>query len=361
MNRLATLTLIAILSAGTSTAALAASHAMENPTVGGAPMMADMNIIENALNSPIHTTLVAAVQAAGLVETLQGEGPFTVFAPTDEAFAALPEGTVENLLKPENKDELVKVLTCHVVAANAMSEAIGGMIADDGGAHPVPTVGGCTLTARMDGDTITLEDEQGRTATVTTADVVQSNGVIHVIDGVLLPAETADASGAMDAGANPTVGGAAMYANRDIVTNAMDSPIHTTLVAAVSEAGLVDTLKGDGPFTVFAPTDDAFAALPAGTVDTLLQPENRDMLTKILTAHVVAGTFTSDDLLRQIDASSSGFVNLETVSGDALSAKRVGSSVWVFDEKGDAYRVSTADVMQSNGVIHVVDGVLLPL
>lgn len=169
--------------------ALAAVPALaENPMVGGAPMYADKNIVENAVNSADHTTLVAAVQAAGLVETLSGEGPFTVFAPTNDAFAALPEGTVETLLMPENKDQLVKILTCHVVAANALSDAIAGMIADDGGAHPVPTVGGCTLSAQMNGDMITLTDETGGVATVTIADVVQSNGVIHVIDRVLLPA-----------------------------------------------------------------------------------------------------------------------------------------------------------------------------
>ena len=127
--------------------------------------------------------------AAGLVDTLSGEGPFTVFAPTNEAFAALPEGTVDTLLMPENKDMLTKILTCHVVAADAMSDAIAGMIADDGGAHDVPTVGGCTLQAKMDGDNITLTDERGQVATVTIADVKQSNGVIHVIDTVLLPAE----------------------------------------------------------------------------------------------------------------------------------------------------------------------------
>ncbi len=165
----------------------APAFAAENPMVGGAAMYADKNIVENAVNSADHTTLVAAVKAAGLVETLSGEGPFTVFAPTNEAFDKLAAGTVETLLKPENKDMLVKILTCHVVAADAMSTAIKGMIADDGGKHAVPTVGGCTLQASMDGDKIMLEDERGRAATVTIADVKQSNGVIHVIDTVLLP------------------------------------------------------------------------------------------------------------------------------------------------------------------------------
>ncbi len=166
----------------------AASHAPANPMVGGAEMMQSMNIIQNALNSADHTTLVAAVKAAGLVDTLMGDGPFTVFAPTNAAFDALPAGTVETLLKPENKAMLTKILTCHVVAGAVMSDAIAGMIADDSGTHDVATLGGCTLKAQIDGDWITLTDEQGGTARVTIADVVQSNGVIHVVDAVLLPA-----------------------------------------------------------------------------------------------------------------------------------------------------------------------------
>ncbi|THK37490.1 fasciclin domain-containing protein [Ensifer sp. MPMI2T] len=158
-----------------------------NPMVGGAPMYANKNIVQNAVNSKDHTTLVAAVKAAGLVETLEGKGPFTVFAPTNEAFAALPAGTVDTLLKPENKDKLTTVLTCHVVAANAMSSAIAEMIKDDGGEHDVKTVGGCILKAKADGGKISLTDETGGTAWVTIADVKQSNGVIHVINKVLLP------------------------------------------------------------------------------------------------------------------------------------------------------------------------------
>jgi uncharacterized surface protein with fasciclin (FAS1) repeats len=159
-----------------------------NPDVGGAPMFEDKDIVENAVNSKDHTTLVAAVEAAGLVETLQSAGPFTVFAPTNDAFAALPAGTVETLLKPENKDQLVKILTCHVVAASALSDAINKMIADDGGAHPVKTVGGCEFTAMAKDGVIMIKDGQGGVANVTIADVKQSNGVIHVIDKVLLPA-----------------------------------------------------------------------------------------------------------------------------------------------------------------------------
>ena len=178
--RFATLTAAVALFAGAAFA--------ENPMVGGAAMFEDKNIIENAVNSADHTTLVAAVKAAGLVETLSGAGPFTVLAPTNEAFAKLPAGTVETLLKPENKDMLVKILTCHVIAGNAMAADIMGMVEADGGAHKVTTVGGCEFTIKTDGGKVTITDGQGNVANVTIADVKQSNGVIHVIDTVLLPA-----------------------------------------------------------------------------------------------------------------------------------------------------------------------------
>jgi len=155
--------------------------------VGGAPMYPTRNIVENAVNSADHTTLVAAVKAAGLVDTLSGPGPFTVFAPTDAAFADLPAGSVEALLEPQNANRLAQILTCHVVAAEAFSTDIMGMIAADGGSHAVTTVGGCVFNVSSSGGQIMIEDEQGRMATVTIADVDQSNGVIHVIDTVLLP------------------------------------------------------------------------------------------------------------------------------------------------------------------------------
>ncbi|WP_370853070.1 fasciclin domain-containing protein [Pararhizobium haloflavum] len=157
------------------------------PMVGGAPMDPAKPIPENASAASNLTTLVAAVQAAGLVETLGGEGPFTVFAPTNEAFEALPEGTVETLLEPENKDQLTKILTYHVVPAEATSAAAMQMIEDDGGKHNVTTVSGDTLTLQMDGDNLVVFDESGNAATVTQADVMQSNGVVHIIDTVLMP------------------------------------------------------------------------------------------------------------------------------------------------------------------------------
>lgn len=159
---------------------------------------------------------------------------------------------------------------------------------------------------------------------------------------------------------NPIVGGAAMFETKNIVENAVNSADHTTLVAAVKAAGLVETLQSPGPFTVFAPVNDAFAALPAGTVETLLMPENKDMLVKVLTAHVVAGDWSAAEIARQARASSDGFYHFNTVSGDALSAQVKGNNVYILDESGNASMVTIADVNQSNGVIHVVNSVLVP-
>lgn len=159
----------------------------DNPMVGGAPMLRTKDIIDNAVNSKDHTTLVAAVKAAGLVETLKGSGPFTVFAPTNEAFDKLPKGTVDTLLKPENKAKLTAVLTYHVVPGKQDAASISRTIAAGNGKATFKTVQGGTLTATKSGDTIVLTDEKGGTARVTIGDVQQSNGVIHVIDTVLMP------------------------------------------------------------------------------------------------------------------------------------------------------------------------------
>ena len=180
LAKLTAVTLAAILSA-------VAVPAMAQVMVGGAPMYSNKDIIDNAVNSKDHTTLVAAVKAAGLVETLKGKGPFTVFAPTNAAFAALPAGTVDTLLKPENKAALTKVLTYHVVAGKMDSAALSKAIDAGGGKAMLTEVSGGMLTATKSGSTIMLADESGGMAHVTIPDVVQSNGVIHVVDKVLLP------------------------------------------------------------------------------------------------------------------------------------------------------------------------------
>lgn len=168
-----------------SLAALGAD--MKDPTVGGAAMYPSKTIVQNAVNSPIHTTLVAAVKAAGLVDTLNSPGPFTVFAPTNDAFAKLPAGTVDNLVKPENKEALTKILTYHVVPGRLTLKDIEAGIQAGGGKYQMKTVEGGTLTATMSGKKVMLTDEKEGMATITTANVFQSNGVIDVIDNVLMP------------------------------------------------------------------------------------------------------------------------------------------------------------------------------
>jgi uncharacterized surface protein with fasciclin (FAS1) repeats len=176
------------LAIGASAQMMGGGTSNNNPMVGGAPMYRTKNIVENAVNSADHTTLVAAVKAAGLVETLQGKGPFTVFAPTNTAFDKLPSGTVETLVKPENKATLTKILTYHVVAGKYDAKKLMQLIKKGGGQASLRTVSGGTLTARMNGmNGISLTDEKGGTSNVTTADVYQSNGVIHVIDTVVMP------------------------------------------------------------------------------------------------------------------------------------------------------------------------------
>ena len=279
-----------------------------------------MDIVDTAVADGRFTTLVAAVQAAGLVDTLKGAGPFTVFAPTDEAFAKLPAGTVENLLKPENLETLKNVLLYHVVSGNVMAAdvvTLDGKTAD--------TVAGSAVNISVkDGKVFLNENVQ-----VIITDIVTTNGVIHVIDTVLLPpAKLAD-----------------------IVDTAVADGRFTTLVAAVQAAGLVDTLKGAGPFTVFAPTDDAFAKLPAGTVETLLKPANLETLKNTLLYHVVPGNVMAADVV--------------TLDGKTADTAFAGNSIKISVKDGKVYlnenvQVIITDVMTTNGVIHVIDTVLLP-
>ena len=235
-----------------------------------APMPKD--IVDTAVADGRFTTLVAAVQAAGLVDTLKGEGPFTVFAPTDDAFAKLPAGTVEDLLKPENLETLKNILLYHVVPGKVMAADV---VALDGQSADTALADNALNISVKDGKVYLNENVQ-----VVITDIETANGVIHVIDTVLLP--------------EPKLA--------DIVDTAVADGRFTTLVAAVQAAGLVDTLKGEGPFTVFAPTDEAFAKLPAGTVEDLLKPENLETLKNILLYHVVAGKVMAADVSPSLKA-----------------------------------------------------------
>jgi len=287
-------------------------------------------IVDIASEDGRFTSLVAALQAAELDETLSSEGPFTVFAPTDEAFSALGD-TVNELLKPENKAQLTDILLYHVIPGNVM-------------AADVVALDGQSAETALDGRSISIEIEGGKVilndnVNVVITDIEASNGTIHVIDKVLLP-NTEEA-----------MSEEAMGEKFDIVDTAVADGRFTTLVAAVQAAELVDTLKSEGPFTVFAPTDEAFAALPAGTLDSLLLPENKGQLTDILLYHVVVGKVMAADVVG-LDGKSA-----ETaLAGKSISIKIDGDKVIL----NDSVNVIITDIETSNGVIHVIDAVLLP-
>jgi uncharacterized surface protein with fasciclin (FAS1) repeats len=266
-------------------------------------------VVDVVVNSEVHTTLEAAVIAAGLVEALSGDGPFTVFAPTDAAFAALPAGTIEALLA-DPSGALTDILTYHVVSGKVMSTDLeNGMTAT--------TLLGKDITVTINAEGVFING-----AKVTVADIVTDNGVVHVIDAVLVPSRTTVV---------------------DVVVN---SEVHTTLEAAVIAAGLVDALSGDGPFTVFAPTDAAFAALPAGTIEALLADPS-GALTDILTYHVVSGKVMSTDLENGMTAT--------TLLGKDITVTINAEGVFI-----NGAKVTVADIVTDNGVVHVIDAVLVP-
>lgn len=307
---------VSLVMAACAPAATPEPTAVPEPTAMPEPELSD--IVDTAVADGRFTTLAAALEAAGLIETLKGEGPFTVFAPTDDAFAALPEGTVESLLLPENKQALTDILTYHVVAGKVMAADVTSLTS-------ATTVLGKDVAIKVDMGNVYINE-----AKVIITDIETSNGVIHVIDAVLLPPteETSEAG--------------------TIVDVAVADGRFTTLVAAVEAAGLVETLSGEGPFTVFAPTDDAFAALPAGTLDSLLLPENKQQLTDILLYHVVSGKVMAADVVTLTSA--------PTVLGKDVTITVKDGKVFL----NDTVEVIITDIETSNGVIHVIDAVLLP-
>lgn len=268
-------------------------------------------IVETAVDAGSFGTLVAAVKAADLAETLSSPGPFTVFAPTDEAFAKLPAGTVQNLLLPENKDQLISVLTYHVVPGRVAAADVVNL-------SGAKTVQGQRIDISSTDAGVSVDN-----ASVVSTDIQCSNGIIHVIDRVLLPSTQTIPQVASEAGQ------------------------FGTLLAAAEAAGLVPVLAGDGPLTVFAPTDDAFSTLPKGTVASLLEPKNLDQLKQILTYHVVAGRVYSEDAL--------SLSNAPTVAGPSIQITPTDAGANI----NNAKLIST-DIDAANGVIHVIDRVLLP-
>ena len=275
------------------------------------PAAEKSDIVDTAVAAGSFKTLAAALQAADLVDALKSDGPFTVFAPTDEAFAKLPKGTVANLLKPANREQLVSILTYHVVKGNVPAKAVVSL-------NAAQTLNGQRVDIKVKKGTVMIDG-----ARVVKADIGCSNGTIHVIDQVILPTQD-------------NVPGVAVKAGN-----------FKTLVAAVKAAGLLDTLAGKGPFTVFAPTDKAFAKLPEGTVESLLKPENKGKLVEILKYHVVSGRVYSDAALKAGHAA--------TLQGSKISiaANAKGATV-------NKAKLLVTDIDAANGVIHVIDSVLIP-
>ena len=269
------------------------------------------DIVDTAVAAGSFKTLVTAVQAADLVDALKGEGPFTVFAPTDEAFAKFPPGVVPSLVRPENRDTLVAILTYHVAPGRLTAAMVTEL-------DRIETLNGQRPAVRVDAGSVMIDN-----AMVIAADIKASNGIIHVIDTVILPSKN------------------------DIVSTAVKAGSFNTLTAALRAAGLVSVLQGEGPFTVFAPNDDAFAKLPAGTVESLLKPENKDKLTSVLSYHVVSG------LVYSADARPG---SVETMQGSSLRVSKSGDSLLVDDA-----RIVTTDIPATNGVIHVIDEVIFPV
>ena len=299
-----------------------------------------------ASNNPALTTLVAAVKAAGLVDTLNGPGPFTIFAPANSAFAKLPAGTVESLVKPENKATLSSILTYHVIAGKKLSSK------DLAKTSSYKTVNGESLSVKVSGKNITVNG----TTKVVLADVQVANGTVFIIDSVLMPknpaASTPVATEADAAAVGvPATGSGSLkgMAADPAATAASNNPALTTLVAAVKAAGLVDTLNGPGPFTIFAPVNSAFAKLPAGTVDTLVKPESKATLTSILTYHVIAGKKLSSADLAKMST-------LTTVNGKTLTIAVSGKTITI----NGSTKVILADVQVANGTVFLIDSVLMP-
>ncbi len=292
---------------GWTGAALAAMLVVGNVKAQG-------DIVDVASANGSFKTLVAAVQAAGLVDVLKGKGPFTVFAPTDAAFAKLPKEVLADLLKPENKSKLVDILTYHVVAANVPS-------GDAAKLDFASTVQGGALRVEkmMNGDVATLTVDGAK---IVIPDVKATNGVIHVIDTVVLP-------------------------RPNIAETAKSTGMFKTLLAAAEAAGLVPALTGKDALTVFAPTDEAFAKLPAGTVETLLKPENKDKLAAIIKYHVVAGRALAKDVVAKPEHA--------TLNGKTVKITTGKDGVKINDA-----RILKTDILAGNGVVHVIDSVILP-
>ena len=307
----------------------AVEEPMEAPKEAEEEMAEARSIVDIAAEDGRFTTLVAAVQAAGLAETLSGEGQFTVFAPTDDAFAALPEGTVASLLE-DPEGALKDILLYHVAAGVVPAETVVTL-------DSAITIQGEPVAITVVDGQVMLNDS----ATVIITDIEASNGIIHVIDAVILPPSIVAAA------AEEEMAEEEMMDAKSIAEIAVEDGRFTTLVAALDAAGLVDTLAGEGEFTVFAPVDDAFAALPEGTVASLLE-DPQGALKDILLYHVAEGVFPAETIVTLESAT--------TIQGEPVAIKVVDGKVLL----NDSATVIITDIKASNGIIHVIDTVILP-
>lgn len=321
--------LVSVVTVGLAVSSGGVANAASKKVAVKPAKAAKKDIVDTAVGAGSFKTLVAAVQAAGLVDTLKSAGPFTVFAPTDAAFAKLPKATLDGLLA--DKKALADILTYHVVAGKVLAKDVVKL-----NGQSAVTVNGAKVAIAVSGGKVTLNGN----VNVLTTDVLASNGVIHVIDTVLLPPPTPKPAATTPPATTPAL--------KDIVDTAVANGSFKTLVAAVTAAGLVDTLKGAGPFTVFAPTDEAFAKIPKATLDGLLA--DKKALTDVLTYHVVAGKVLAADVVKLNGQSA------KTVNGASVAIAVTAGKVTL---NGNVNVVLT-DVVTSNGVIHVIDAVLLP-
>ncbi|WP_168797455.1 fasciclin domain-containing protein [Neolewinella litorea] len=405
--------------------------------------MSDKTIVELAVETQDLSTLVAAVQAAGLAEALGAEGTLTVFAPTNAAFEQLPAGVLDALLKPENKEALVNILKYHVASTQLASTDIVAGIEEAGDTGLSATTMNGDFTVRSEDGNVMIEDAMGNMATVQQADIMASNGVVHLIDRVLVPSNvdvmalvgngamgmvrdeqeamrsdmndmkedmtakkdemaaemgemkeemhakkdemsadmkemkedmkatkkemaagmqedrTQDYNSGTTTASNRNMANTASNPNSTIVDVAKNNSNFSTLVSALKSAELVDILSSNGEFTVFAPTNDAFSAVPDSITSNLMQPANQQNLQQVLTYHVLASKVTAADLMKAIEKSK-GYFRIQTMGGGSLIASLKDGKVVLTDGNGEFATITDTDIEASNGVIHVIDGVLTP-
>jgi uncharacterized surface protein with fasciclin (FAS1) repeats len=321
--------------------------------------MSDQTVVKIAAGNTDFSTLVTAIKAADLAETLSGDGPFTVFAPTNAAFAALPDGLVTALLKPENKAILQQILTYHVVSAKLMATDVVAGIKSGNGMLNATTVSGGKFDVMTEMGKVKIKDAQGNVATVTATDLAGSNGIIHVIDRVMLPAGVDPAALLMDEPMMAKMTSMpAAPAGPSIAEVASGNKDFSTLVTALGAAGLVETFSSAGDYTVFAPTNAAFDKLPEGTV-TELVTNQQEQLKGILAYHVIPARLTSTQLVEAITANKN-YYHLQTLGGKSLVATITDGKVQLIDDSGNRSTVIVTDVEASNGIIHGIDTVVLP-